>query len=186
MRKLVMALGCLALVLAAVSCSLKAPAQATIKAGEEALNVVRAEAAKYVPDQLAAVEKILTDAKAALEKGDYKTAMQIAKEIPQKANDLKAAIEARKAELPGVWAELAKAVPKIVADTKAAVAKAKGLDKKTKDEAGAKIKEMEETWKKAEGEFKQNNLVEAVNMAEQVKNAASVVQGLISGKMAGK
>jgi len=186
MKKLVLALGCLALVLAAVSCSMKAPAQATIKAGEEALNVVRAEAAKYVPDQLTAVEKVLADAKAALEKGDYKTAIQLAKDLPQKANDLRTAIEARKAELPGVWAEMAKAVPKLVADTKAAVAKAKGLDKAAKDEAGSKVKEMENTWKKAEGEFKNGNLVEAVSSAEEVKKMALMIQGLLSEKTAKK
>lgn len=185
MKNLVVVLCCVGLAISVVSCSMKVPAQAAIKAGEEALNAVKAEAMKYIPDQYQTVEKILNDAKATMEKGDYKGAIQIAKEVPQKANDLLAAIEARKAELPGVWGELAKAVPKIVADTKAAVAKAKGLDKATKDEAGAKVKEMEDNWKKAEGEFKAGNLVEAVNLAEKAKGIATLVQGMISTKMAG-
>jgi hypothetical protein len=186
MKKLVVVLCCLGLALAVVSCSMKVPAQAAIKAGEEALNAVKAEAVKYIPDQYAAVEKVLGDAKAALEKGDYKGAIQIAKEVPQKANDLLAAIEARKAELPGVWTEMVKAVPKLIADTKAQLSKAKGLDKAAKDEAGTKVKEMEEGWKKAEGEFKNGNLLEAVNLAEQVKKTALLVQGLLSMKTAGK
>lgn len=186
MKNLVVVLCCVGLALSVVSCSMKVPAQAAVKAGEEALNAVKAEAMKYIPDQYQAVEKVLNDAKAAMEKGDYKGAIQIAKEVPAKAQALISAIEARKAELPGVWGELAKTLPKIVADTKTAVAKAKGCDQATKDMAGAKVKEMEETWKKAEGEFKSGNLAEAVNLAEQVKSGAALVQGMISGKMAGK
>lgn len=182
MKNLVVVLCCVGLALAVVSCSMKVPAQAAVKAGEEALNAVKAEAMKYIPEQYQAVEKVLNDAKGAVEKGDYKGAIQIAKDVPQKANDLLAAIEDRKAELPGVWAELAKAVPKLIADTKTAVAKAKGADKAS---AGAGVKEMEENWKTAEAEFKNGNLIDAVNLAGQVKDKAAEIQGLLSGKMAG-
>lgn len=186
MKNLVLVLSCAVLALAAVSCSMKVPAEATIKAGEEALGAVKAEAVKYIPDQFAAVEKILGDAKAAMEKGDYKGAIVIAKEVPQKANDLLAAIEARKAELPGVWTAMAKALPKLIADTKTAVAKAKGCDQATRDAAGAGVKEMEENWKTAEAEFKNGNLADAVNLAGQIKEKASEIQGNLSGGMAGK
>jgi ABC-type transporter MlaC component len=45
---------CLALVVACASD--KGPAEVAIKAAEEAVNAVKAEAAKYVPDQLKKVE----------------------------------------------------------------------------------------------------------------------------------
>ncbi len=186
MKNLVLVLSCAVLALAAVSCSMKVPAEATIKAGEEALGAVKAEAVKYIPEQYAAVEKILVDARAALEKGDYKEAIVIAKEVPQKANDLLAAIEARKAELPGVWAEMAKAVPKLIAGTKTAVAKAKGCDQATRDAASAGVKEMEENWKTAEAEFKSGNLADAVNLAGQITEKAAEIHGALAGKTAGK
>ncbi len=186
MKNLVLVLCCAGLALATVSCSMKVPAQAAIKAGEDALATVKGEAAKYVPGQLAEVEKILADAREALDKGDYKGAIQIAKDVPAKAQALVSAIEARKAELPGVWDGMTKAVPKLIADTKAAVAKAKGLDKEAKDAAGAGVKEMEENWKTAEDDFKKGALLEAVNMAELVQKKGAEIQGLLSEKMAGK
>ncbi len=186
MKKLILVLCCVALVVAFVSCSMKAPAQAAVKAGEEALNAVKEEALKYIPEQYRAVEKILNDAKAAMEKGDYKTAIETAKLLPGKAQELVAAIEARKAELPGIWGEMAKALPKLIADTKAAVAKAKGADKASKATAAAGIKEMEANGMQAEAECKNNNLVEAVNLGEQIKSKAQEIQGLLSSKMAGK
>lgn len=186
MKNLVVVLCCVGLALAVVSCSMKVPAQAAIKAGEEALNAVKAEAMKYIPEQYQAVEKVLGDAKAAMEKGDYKGAIQIAKEVPQKANDLLAAIEARKAELPSIWTEMAKKVPKLIADTKAQLAKAKGLDKAAKDQAGAGVKEMEENWKTAEDAFKKGSLLDAVNMAEQVTKKGTEIQGMLAEKLAGK
>lgn len=186
MKNLVVVLCCVGLALAVVSCSMKVPAQAAVKAGEEALNAVKAEAVKYIPEQYQAVEKVLNDAKGALEKGDYKGAIQIAKEVPAKAQALLTAIESRKAELPGVWEEMTKAVPKLIGDTKSQLAKAKGLEKSAKDEAGAGVKEMEENWKTAEDAFKKGELLNAVNMAEQVKKKGIEIQGILAEKMAGK
>ncbi len=185
MKKLVV-LCCLGLSLAFVSCSMKVPAQAAVKAGEEALNAVKVEAMKYIPEQYQSVEKLLNDAKGALEKGDYKVAIQIAKEVPAKAQALLTAIEARKAELPGVWEEMTKAVPKLIADTKSQLAKAKGLEKAAKEEAGAGVKEMEENWKTAEDAFKKGLLIDAVNMAEQVTKKGNEIQGMLAEKLAEK
>ena len=54
-----------------VSCaSDKGPAETALKAAEEALGAARAEAARYVPDQLKAVESALAGAKDKFAKGD--------------------------------------------------------------------------------------------------------------------
>jgi tRNA U34 5-methylaminomethyl-2-thiouridine-forming methyltransferase MnmC len=185
MKKLVTVLCCGALLIAGCSLS-KAPAQAAITAAEEALNLVRAEAQQFVPDQLAMLETALGNAKNSFTKGDYNAAIAAAKDIPLKIKDLTAAIEAKKAELPKVWEALAKDVPKLIASTKAAVAKAKGVDPAMLDQAKASLDEMPATWTKAQAAFKDGNLAEAVGRATEITDQCAKIAADIAPKTAGK
>lgn len=185
MKKLITVLCCGALLIAGCSLS-KAPAQAAIKAAEEALNVVRAEAQQFVPDQLAMLETALGNAKNSFTKGDYNAAIAAAKDIPLKIKDLTAAIEAKKAELPMVWESLAKEMPKLIAATKTSVDRAKGVEKETLDAAKASVNEMPATWAKAQEAFKAGNLAEAVGRATEIKDLCAKIAADIAPKTAGK
>jgi hypothetical protein len=185
MKKLIPVLCCAALLFAGCSLS-KTPAQAAIKAAEEALNAVRAEAQQFVPEQLAMLETALANAKNSFAKGDYNAAITAAKDIPLKIKDLATSIEAKKAELPKMWEDMAKEMPKLIASTKAAVAKAKGVDKAVLDEAKAGVDAMPAAWTKAEESFKAGNLAEAVGRATELKDQAAKIMADIGTKTAGK
>jgi len=76
----------------------KVPAEAAIKGAESALAGVKAEAAKWVPDQLKAVEGALAQAKDLAAKNDFKGALAVAKDLPAKVAGLAtAAADAAKA-----------------------------------------------------------------------------------------
>ncbi len=187
MKKLTIVLCCLSLVLLAAGCGLgKAPAQAAIGAAEQALGAVREEAAKFVPDQLGAVEKALAEAKAAFDKGDYTAALNSAKDVPVKVKDLYAAIEAKKAELPRNWDDLAKAMPTLITEAKAFVAKAKGVDKATLATAKADVKGLDGAWAKAQEEFKAGNLIDAVGAATGIKGKIEQIKASLAPKVAEK
>ena len=53
----------------------KGPAQLAMKAAEQAVTATKAEAAKLVPEQMAALEAALASAKDKLAKGEYKAAL---------------------------------------------------------------------------------------------------------------
>ena len=67
---------------ALVACSQKGPAEAALTAATTAVDGVKVEAAKYVPDQAKSLMASLTDARAAFDKGDYKAALEAATAIP--------------------------------------------------------------------------------------------------------
>jgi hypothetical protein len=185
MKKLIPVLCCAALVIAGCSLS-KAPAQATLKAAEEALNVVRAEAQQFVPEQLALLDAALASAKASFDKGDYNAALATAKDIPLKIKDLATAIEAKKAELPKVWEAMVKDMPKLIAEVKTAVGKAQGVEKETLDAAKAGVEAMPADWTAAQNAFKAGNVAEAVGRATELKNQAEKIMADVGAKTASK
>jgi hypothetical protein len=175
-KKLLIVLCCAALSLSVVSCSLtKAPAQAAIKAGEEAVNAVREEAVKYFPDQVAGMDQMITDAKAAFEKGDFKAALAAAKDVPGKVSELTAAIDAKKAELPQLWEGMAAQLPKLVTETKASIAKAK-VSKDALASAKTACTGMEADLAKATEAAKSGNLIDAFNTGTAIQNAAAQIK----------
>ncbi|MBI5805449.1 hypothetical protein HZA73_05335 [candidate division TA06 bacterium] len=185
MKKLLPVLFCVMLLV--VSCSMvKAPAQLAIKTAEEAMNTVRAEAAKFVPEQLADMEAVLASAKQSFETGDYKAALASAKDIPAKIKDLASAIEAKKAALPQDWQALSTEMPKLIANVKSAVSKARGVDKTVLAEAKTAVDGMPEAWKQAEEEFKAGKLYEAVTRASGIKQQAAKIEASLGEKTAAK
>jgi len=185
MKKLLPVLFCVMLLV--VSCSMvKAPAQLAIKTAEEAMNTVRAEAAQFVPEQLAELEAVLAGAKQSFETGNYKAALAGAKNIPLKVKDLASAIEAKKAALPQDWQALAAEMPKLIAGVKLAVSKAKDVDKTVLTEAKTAVDAMPEAWKQAQEEFKAGKLYEAVTKATWIKEQAAKIMTSLGDKTAGK
>ena len=112
-KKLMVAVLALACCFGLTACS-KGPAEAAIKAADEALVGVKADASLYVPDQFQAVEASLAAAKESFQKGDYKQALAGAKDIAAQAKDLAAAAAAKKEELGKSWDEMNDGVPGMV------------------------------------------------------------------------
>ena len=163
-----------------VACSSdKGPAEQAIKAAEEALNGVKAEAAKYVPDQVKGVEDAVKAARASFDKGDYTAALTASKDLAGKAKDLAKTAADKKAELTKSWETLSANLPQMVEAIKSRVemlSKSKklpaGIDQTKFDGAKTGLASITETWTQASDAFKGGNLADALAKAKTVKDKA--------------
>ena len=165
------ALCCLAL----AACSQKGPAEAALKAAETSVNDVKAEGAQYAPEQTKGLMVSFAAAQDAFNKGDYKTAQEVAQGIPAKAKDVSAAIAARKDELGKAWAGLS-GVPAMVEQIKARVEALGAMKKLPKDmdaarleAAKASLAEMTKNMGEASDAYKAGNLNDAVAKGNAIK-----------------
>jgi hypothetical protein len=164
----------------------KAPAEAALKAAEQAVNAARTEAARFVPDQAKALEAGLASAKDKFGKGDYKGALAEAQALPAKAKDVLAAATAKKAELTQAWEGVSAGMPKVVDAIKSRVdilSQAKKLpasmtkDKLTAAKAG--LAELTQSWASASDAFKAGNVADALAKATAMKPKAVEVLGIL-------
>jgi uncharacterized phage infection (PIP) family protein YhgE len=176
------------LVLVAGCATDKGPAEVAIRAAEEAVKSVKTEAAKYVPDDLKKVEDALKAAKENFSKGDYKAALDGAKDLAAKAKDLAAAAAAKKDELTKSWEELSAGIPKATDELKARIdslSKAKklpaGVDKSMLDAAKAGYDEAVKAAGEATEAFKAGNIADAVAKAKAIKDKVAELIASLSG-----
>ncbi len=180
-NRLMLAIVLLVCCVALVSCSTaKAPAEAAIKAADEALAGVKPDASIYVPDQLKGVEDALATAKDNFQKGEYQQALTGAKDLAAKAKDLMTAVGAKKDELSKSWQEMSGGLPGMVNALQSRIgmlSKSKklpaNLDKAKFESAKASLAEITQTMADAANAFKGGNLMDAVNKAKIVKEKAS-------------
>jgi len=181
MRKLLV-LGLMVLPLLVVGCS-KGPAEAALKAADEAIAKVAPEAQKFVPDQF----KVLTDAaaaaKASFDKGDYAAALAAAKDLPAKATEVMTAATAKKDELMGTWNTMSKDMPILVADWQKKfdeLVASKKLPKTATPERIAELKtklaDVSATWAKATEAFNAGDLKGALDQGASVKASVEWMQ----------
>ena len=179
-KKAVFSIIVLTICFALVSCSnAKAPAEAAIKAAEEALAGVKSDAAVYVPDQLKSVEDALASAKESFQKGEYQQALTGAKDLAARAKDLGTAVAAKKDELTQSWQEMGSGVPGMVRAIQSRVdilSKSRrlpaGLDKEKFESVKASLATVTQSWTDASNAFQGGNLMEAVNQGKAVKEKA--------------
>ena len=160
----------------------KAPAEQAIKAAEEALNAGKAEAVKYVPDQVKAVEDALNGAKDSFAKKDYAGATSAATNAAAKARELASAAAAKKTELMKEWEDLSGGLPKMIDAIKGRVdilSKSKklpaNLDKAKFEGAQSGLAEINKVWDEANNAFKEGNLADAIAKAKTVKAKAAEI-----------
>jgi hypothetical protein len=183
----IIAVACLAL----IACSTaKAPAEAAIKAADEALAGVKADASIYVPDQLKDVEDALATAKENFQKGEYQQALTGAQDLAAKAKDLAAAVAAKKDELTKSWQDMSGGLPGMVDAIQKRVgilSKSRrlpaGLDKDKFESAKASLATVTQTWTEASDAFKSGNLMDAVNKAKEVKDKAAEIMNTLGMKV---
>ena len=112
MRRVKAMLWVMALMVLSACASDKAPAEQAIKAAEAAVAEVRAEAGKWLPDQVRALEASLTSVKDKFAKGDYKAVLAEAPAIASRAKEVATAAAAKKMELTKTWEQLAPTCPR--------------------------------------------------------------------------
>lgn len=171
----------------------KEEADVALKAAEKAINDVKTDAAKFVPDQVKSLEAALNSAREKFNKGDYKAALTEAQAIPAKAKEIAAkvhevlaAANAKKEEQNKAWANLSQEVPKMIEAIKSRmdiISKSKKLPKKVTKEkvAGAKaeLDAILKGWPQVEESFKAGNVEEAIAKGNSFKDkAAQVLQNL--------
>ncbi len=179
-KRMLLAIIALACCMAMISCSTaKGPAEAAIKAADEALAGVRADASAYVPDQLKGVEDALATAKDSFQKGEYQQALTGAKDLAAQAKDLTAAVAAKKDELTKSWQDMSGGLPGMVSALESRIAMLSksgrlpaGLDKDKFESAKNSLATITQTWTEASDAFKNGNLMDAVNKAKTVKDTA--------------
>jgi hypothetical protein len=163
-----------------IACSSdKGPAELAIKAAEEALNASKAEAVKYVPDEVKSLEGALAAVKDKFAKGDYKTALGEAQALAGKAKGLGDAAKAKKEELTNTWTNLSQGLPNMVGAIQSRVdllSKSKKLPANLTAEKFAEAKTglaaAQEEWGKALESFKAGNMADAIAVANSVKGKA--------------
>ena len=165
--------------LAACTDAAKAPAAAAVQAGEAAIAAVRAEASRYVPERLKALEDTLGRAKDQLAKEEFKAALETAKDLPQKAKDVGAAALARKNELLKAWAEVSGSLPGMLeairsrTETLSAAKKLPaGLDAARLRSAKDGLARVSAGLEEATARFKAGALQEAIGTARPLKDEA--------------
>jgi hypothetical protein len=190
-KRLIFTLIVFACCFALISCSTsKAPAEAAIKAADEALAGVKSEAAVYIPDQLKAVEDSLAAAKESFQKGEYQQALTGAKDLVTKAKDLAAAVAAKKDELTKSWQDMSGGLPGMVEAIQSRVnilSKSKklpsGIDKNKFEAAKTDLATISGAWTEASSAFTSGNLMEAVTKAKTVKDKAVEIMNAIGMKV---
>jgi hypothetical protein len=157
----------------------KAPAEQALKAAEEAVNAIKVEAVKYVPDQVNSLESTLSGLKDKFAKGDYKAVITEAKALADQANQVAAAATAKKDELTKTWTEMSQGLPKMVEAIQSRVnilSKSKKLPSNLNAEKFEQVKTDLEAakaeWTQALESYQTGMIVDSVAKAESVKAKA--------------
>ncbi len=169
----------MAAIILAACAGQKQPAQKLIGDIETTVTAASAEAAKYVPDQLADVQSKLGALKASFDKQDYAAVVTGGPEVLSAAKTLATAAAAKKDEilkaLNDQWTALAASLP---ADVTAIQSRIDVLSKKSskKQPAGIDLEaakagagDATALWSKAQAAFAAGNMDEAVSTAKEVK-----------------
>ena len=165
--------------LAACESAEKAPAAAAISAAQNAIDAVKGEAMKYVPDQVKSAQDAVAAARASFEKNDFKAALAGAQDATAKAKELGAAVATKKSELTKSWEEMSNGVPKMAEVIKSRVdilSQSKklpaGVDRAKLDDAKAGLASLNESWAAASNAFKSGDMFDAVSKGKSAKDKA--------------
>jgi len=186
MRKLLV-LGLMVLPLLVAGCS-KGPAEAALKAADEAIAKVAPDAEKFVPDQFKTLTDAAAAAKASFDKGDYAAALAVAKDLPAKATEVMTAATAKKDQLMGEWNVLSKDMPILLADWQKKLDEliaSKKLPKTATPERVEEIKtkfaEVNATWAKASEAFNAGDIKGAIENGASVKASIDWIESVWAG-----
>ena len=154
----------------------KVPAEAALKAAEEAVATLGAEAQKLAPEGVAAVQKTLASAKELVARQDYRGALDAASGIPAKVKEVLAQAAARKDEIAKAFKDAAAKVPDMVAALKSRLGVLaqskklpKGIDKAVLAKANEGVAAIESGYARATEDFKGGKYAEAIAAAKDLQ-----------------
>ncbi len=170
-----------------VSCgSEKGAATSAITAAETAWAAAKDNVTKVMPDGAKSIDDAIAAARASLQNGDAKAALEAAKALPAKISELTAGLAAKETELRGAWTALSAAVPGVMDEVQKkvdALAKTKklpaGLDATALDGAKSSLAQATQMWTDAQAANTQGNIAEAVAKATSVKDMLVQVLGTL-------
>jgi hypothetical protein len=164
----------------------KGPAEAALRGAEEAVNVAKADVAKYMPEQAKSLDVTLAAAREKFNKGDFKGALADAQAATAKAKEVASAAAKKKEELGKAWEELSTGMPKVVDAIKSRVdilSQSKklpaGMSADTLAQAKAGLNEITQQWTAATEASKGGNLTDALAKGSSVKVKAAEVLTLL-------
>lgn len=160
--------------------------EGAINAAQSAINAVRAEAEKYVPDQLRAAERTLQSARDSLVKGDYDSALTEAKEAANKARDVAVAAAGTKEQWRKNWNDLNESLPRSVDQIKNRIdayshgaRMPEGMDKDVLEEAKKEYADLKEKWDSAKESARQGNLGDAIQKSTGLNQAIAKLKDML-------
>ena len=166
----------------------KGPAEAALKAADEAIANVAPDAQKFVPDEFKTLTDAAAAAKASFDKGDYAASLAAAKDLPARATEVGTAAAAKKQTLMAEWNVLATDMPILVADWQKKfdeLIASKRLPKTaTPERIGemkAKFAEVNATWTKATEAFDAGDIKGAIETGASVKASVDWIEGVWAG-----
>ncbi len=183
----VFAIACILCAMLSGGCSKdKGKADMAIKAAETAITAARAEAEKYVPDEVKSLESDLAAAKENFSKKEYAEALSKAQSLADRAKNLDTIIAAKKEELTKTWTDLEQGLQKMMGAVQSRVdilSKSKKLPANLTAEKFAEVTAglatAKEQFGKASESFKAGNLADAVSVANSVKGDIANVMVLL-------
>jgi hypothetical protein len=142
-----------------VGCASKQePAENLVQSAESALAEIRADAAKYAPDQLQKAEASLATAKERLAKEQYKEVIEGGNALATEVNGLKEVVIAKQTQLAAAtleWERLKKEVPPLLTSIENQLVNLKGrklppeVTKQSFDTAKTELETMKAAWTEA-------------------------------------
>ena len=156
----------------------KDAAQVSITAAQTAFDAGKDQAMMVVPDEALSIQATIDGAKASMEKGEYKAAIDSANAIPARVKAMSDGLGAKAAEMQASWEKMKEFPQALVAlnDEVTKLAKAKklpaGIDAAKLSAAKTALGTITQNWTEAQAAYQSGNLAEAMTKAEMAKQAA--------------
>jgi len=180
-------------ILAAGCAGQKEPAANAITQIETGLSSLRADAEKYAPTELQAIDTAVSTLKSSLASGDYKSVLATAPSVSGQISALQQTIATKRQQMEAAvaaasqqWQSLSAAVPQMVQAIQSRVdilSKSKKLPANISAESLQAAKDGLESMKSAWGEattlFSAGNPVDAATKAQAIKEKGSEVMRLL-------
>ena len=162
----------------AATCS-KAPAEAALKASDQAVASARTEGEKFAPEQVKALMDAAKSAHEKFARGDYAAAKASADAVVAEAQDVEKAAAAKKEEVTKAWGELQAQVPamgdtvRARVDELAAMKKLpKGFDVARLEDAKARLAAFDQAWGGAAAAAQSGDVISAAEKGRAARAKA--------------
>lgn len=172
----------------------KEPAEKAVAEAEAAIAALREDAARFAPDQLKELEDSLAQLKDNLARENYPAVLTSARELTKRIGAVNETVAAEKVnadalaeQLTERWNTLSTELPEMVESVNARVASLtksrkypEGIDAASFENVKAAADTMAQSWQQALGAFANNNMQEAVDMAQMAKDKGTEVMTALS------